>query len=227
MDKEQIEIKSYEIKKTKNGLEIPVINGVHLHSAYNPQKESLNLVEKYESQLHDKATLLVLGLGFGYHIEALLKRMSEIHGKDFEIAVLEPCLETVENLKRINPELLTKIHVFIGPDIESHYQNKALIRFLINKPLIVPHTSTFNLFNRFFKSFMTYQAPTTIAACREVLTNQKLINYFSNFPSEMNFSEIPNEIKKRQTPITDTTDFLILAFDEMTRSKTEKSRVTI
>ena len=36
-----------EIKESKTGLPIPVVNGVHLHSSYNPTKEAESFVEKF------------------------------------------------------------------------------------------------------------------------------------------------------------------------------------
>jgi hypothetical protein len=32
--------KQYEIKTSRNGLTVPVVNGIHLHSIYNPIKEA-------------------------------------------------------------------------------------------------------------------------------------------------------------------------------------------
>ena len=103
-------VTNYEIKRSKNGFDIPVINGVHLHSAYNPQKEATHFYEKYKDQINANSPILILGLGFGYHIEALFEYL-ENKQKPENIWVLEPSIETVEKYKKINPEIFSKFRL--------------------------------------------------------------------------------------------------------------------
>ncbi|MEI8346869.1 MAG: hypothetical protein WCG27_05350, partial [Pseudomonadota bacterium] len=62
-------VSTFEIKYSKTNHPIPVINGVHLHSVYNPIKEAETFISKQEKILKEKNHILFLGLGFGHHID--------------------------------------------------------------------------------------------------------------------------------------------------------------
>jgi len=69
------------IQVAKDGSPVPLLEGFCLHSLYQPLKEGEGLAEKFLSEntgLYDKP-LLVLGLGFGYHILPLLNRFKDIY----------------------------------------------------------------------------------------------------------------------------------------------------
>ena len=79
-----------ECKTAKNGQEIPVINEIHLHSSYNPEREAAGFCKSIESKLHHNQNFLVLGLGFGYHIQQITKYLKSINKDSYRIVVLEP-----------------------------------------------------------------------------------------------------------------------------------------
>lgn len=58
------------------------VEGVYLHSRYDPEREAAQLIDSAE--LDPKRPVLVVGLGLGYHVAALVQR-------GFTVAVLEPC----------------------------------------------------------------------------------------------------------------------------------------
>ena len=43
-----------EFKVSRNGLTVPVVRGVHLHSIYNPMKEAEAFAQGYEDILEEK-----------------------------------------------------------------------------------------------------------------------------------------------------------------------------
>lgn len=49
-----------------------------LHSSYNPRKEAENLVKSVEIS-NDAKSLLIIGIGAGFHIEEFLAKYSELH----------------------------------------------------------------------------------------------------------------------------------------------------
>ena len=83
-------IQSYEVKNSRTDQKVPVVNGVHLHSIYNPFKEAQALVEKYADQLTHKNEVLILGLGFAYHVNEIINYMTRVHGDNFRIVIVEP-----------------------------------------------------------------------------------------------------------------------------------------
>ena len=60
-----------EIKFSKTGLPIPLVNGTHLHSNYNPEREAEGFVTQNDDIISKSSRVLLFGLGFGYHIHQL------------------------------------------------------------------------------------------------------------------------------------------------------------
>ncbi len=52
------QICSYEVKDSKTNLKIPVVNGVHLHSVYDPINEAKLFAEKNEKIIYSKKNML-------------------------------------------------------------------------------------------------------------------------------------------------------------------------
>jgi spore maturation protein CgeB len=72
------------IVQSKDGFPIPKIAGVTLHSQYRPTEEGEKAVREFVSDPERKT--VVYGLGFGYHVEALLHKFSG------ELTVVEPLM---------------------------------------------------------------------------------------------------------------------------------------
>ena len=60
------------INLSKEGLPVPQIAGVSLHSQYHPVREAEQLTRNFKSD--DKSRIIVFGLGFGYHVLPLLQK---------------------------------------------------------------------------------------------------------------------------------------------------------
>jgi spore maturation protein CgeB len=73
-----------EVIHSKDGFPVPRISGVALHSQYYPLREAEKTVEKFVFNPNMKT--VVYGVGFGYHVQALLQKCSG------EITVVEPLM---------------------------------------------------------------------------------------------------------------------------------------
>ncbi len=97
------------------------INGITVHSAYNPVSEGKKWAESAMEKITGKPeSVIIFGLGFGYHIKALVELLRETYG--VKITVVEPSAESFDYIKE-NIEIsdfLEKngINVFV-PDAES------------------------------------------------------------------------------------------------------------
>ena len=67
---------------SRDGLPIPQVAGISLHSQYYPIKEAEQISRDFK--VYDDSRTVVLGLGFGYHILSLLKLS--------EVTVIEPLM---------------------------------------------------------------------------------------------------------------------------------------
>ncbi len=172
--------------KTKE--KIPVVSGVHLHSVYNPTKEALTLLDNNKDKIEKKTSVLVLGLGFAYHVNALYDYLKSMH-KSFELVVIEPNNNTtiacVENdLIKAQEGLV----IYSGKKIENLYKNEKFVNFLLRKPCIVQHAPSFNLYIDYFQSFLTYKAPQSVHDVFSELADKELKSYFSHMHESDTFN---------------------------------------
>ena len=107
----------FEIKVSKTGKPIPVIDGIHLHSAYDPIKEASKFIDGHLKSLRENNNVLVFGLGLGYHLEAIEKSCREIWGNNFQVMVIEPNANTYREFNLIRPVELTNTTIRCHEDI--------------------------------------------------------------------------------------------------------------
>ncbi|MBY0413323.1 MAG: hypothetical protein K2Q18_04125, partial [Bdellovibrionales bacterium] len=149
-------ISSFEIKTSRTEQKVPVVNGVHLHSIYNPYKEAENLINTHSLSLENKNEVLILGLGFGYHVNYAIEKLTEMYGNNFKVIVIEPSLQVHQEC--IGLDLLNKKNVLVysGFTAKELYSDLDLIHFLLRKPAMIAHPASFNLYQAYFKSFLTF-----------------------------------------------------------------------
>jgi spore maturation protein CgeB len=78
-------LETVEVILAKDGCPVPRIANVSLHSAYRPKEEALRAVSEHAVQ--EGLESVVYGLGFGYHVTALLEKVSG------QVTVVEPSME--------------------------------------------------------------------------------------------------------------------------------------
>lgn len=209
-------ISSYEVKTSRTEQKVPVVNGVHLHSIYNPFKEAENLINTSFDSLKNKNEVLILGLGFGYHVNCAIEKLTELYGNNFKIVVIEPNLKVHQDC--LNLELLNKKNVLVysGFTAQELYRDLDLIHFLLRKPAMIAHPASFNLYQLYFKTFLTFEAPTKIDDILKFTEVREVKNYLKNFDANCSFTEALYQ----QLPLKDefsSMDFLAMALVEMTK----------
>lgn len=212
-----INVDSYEIKSSRTEQKIPVINGVHLHSIYNPYKEAEALVEKHLDSLNAKSEVLILGLGFAYHVNEIIETLTKAHGDKFKIIVIEPNINVYNDCIELG--LLNKKNVLIyaGFTAKELYSDIDLIQFLLKKPTVIAHPPSFNLYQIYFKNFLTYEAPKTIGASQDYIAHDAVKRYLSSFESDSKLSDILNVTIPEKSRF-DEMDFIAMALAEMTKA---------
>jgi hypothetical protein len=213
-------ILSYEIKIARTEQPVPVINGVHLHSIYNPDKEADGLVAAQVENLQNKNEVLVLGLGFGYHVNAIIEKLTEFHGENFKVIVIEPNSKVYDDC--IEKNLLNKknLQIYAGFNANELYSDLDLVHLLLRKPAIIAHPASFNLYQLYFKQFLSFEAPKDIASIIGFVNSPVIKNYLSQFDGNVAlenalFNELPQKKEFSET------DFLAMALVEMTRKSIE------
>lgn len=213
-----METNGIELQSSRNGLSIPVINGVYLHSVYNPQKEAEAFVEKYEQILAKKNRIIVLGLGFGYHIEEVAKKLNE--KGSYKIVVIEPNQALVNVFQQTRPFYDNNIEIYSYTTIEEYYLNEGMAQFLREKPGIIKLDTSFNLNKEFFRDFLTFKAKPEIENYKDHLSQESKSLFGHRGESLFNISR---EIKKQRV-VSSKKDYLILALTEIAKNSNEVSQ---
>ena len=218
-------ITSYEVKTSRTEQKVPVVNGVHLHSIYNPFKEAESLIAPQMESLKTKNEVLILGLGFAYHVNVVVEKLTQIHGDNFSVIVIEPNPQVYADC--LSFDLLKKKNVLVYSGFNSTelYSDLDLIHFLLRKPAIIAHLPSFNLYQSYFKDILTFEAPQSINSIMGFVASLEIKKYLSSFNpdstlEEVLYNDIPNKTQ------FDQTDFLAMALVEMTRKSHERKLAT-
>lgn len=204
-----------EVKESKTGHPVPVVNGVHLHSSYNPTKEAESFVEKFNDQLAENKFVLVFGLGFGYHIDRIYYQMKRCWGDQFQIMVIDPLLKTEELLnENRDTDYGKRVVIHSGLTVSEIYDNRDIVDFLALKPMVIPHTASFNLFQDYFKSFMSFVAKNDLDSIACHVSDPEFKKYLLAQESRSYF-ELVNSINSKKTD-WNKWDYLVLALNSIT-----------
>jgi hypothetical protein len=203
---------TFETKISRNGLTVPVINNIHLHSIYNPIKEAEAFADNIIQTLQNRNNILVLGLGYGYHIEQIAQRLAQFHD-NYHIVILEPNTTLVDSFNLKRPFEDKNIQIVNSLDVDAVFSDINFVQFLRKKPAIVKHDTSYTLNKTFFTKFLKFQAPNNFDIYFNLLNKnaQNIFNTYNNL--DQNFENMINQISMKNT-ITNA-DFLLLALGEI------------
>jgi len=208
-------INSYEIETGPLGLKVPVINGIHLHSIYNPEKEAKDLIKENLGMIGQKNAILILGLGFGYHLKELVNFYKTHWGNDFLVAVVEPLDQTVLECEKLNLLPPENVLIFSGMEINDLYANVSFTDFLLKRPGVLPHPPSLNFFDGYFRELLSRKAPKNLKDISEQIKSPEIKKYLSKFSPDLPFDNfLANDLEKK-VALDDPHDFLFHALKEL------------
>lgn len=164
---------SLRVIEAKSGNLIPVLNNHSLHSTLDPINEAKLDVQNKIDAIKKANIIIVLGLGFGYHVDEIRKA-----NPDAIVWVIEPNINLIQEYlsQDIHP-VDAKIHC--EPSIDQLFKTDHFIQLLLNKPTIYCHKNSVEANGDYFKKFLNYQAP---KFCTDYLESidYNLRGYFDN-----------------------------------------------
>ncbi len=214
-------VNSYSVKSSKSGHKIPVINDIHLHSTYNPIREAESLIDQNSTLIKSRPNLLILGLGFGYHVNLANKLLASAQYNSYHIMVIEPVKRTFSDCVTLNLLDRKNTSIYAGEKIESLYANNCFTDFLLKAPTVFAHPSSFNLHNQYFKDLLAFEASDDISVTAQNINDQALRNYLLSFPNHQTLDRTMDYIKIEKHPINSEYDHLLLAFKHMITPSTK------
>ncbi len=207
------------IKHSKSGVPIPVVNNIHLHSVYDPETEAKSFIESNKNIYEKKQNILVLGLGFGYHIQELYLKLTELYQENFEIVVIEPLEEVYTEYYRSTRIRMKNTTYFTKKRTQDLYSNQEFIQFLMKKPGILAHPASFNLHIDYFKSILSYEASSRLTDIASLCKDGNLKSYLLSKKDFLTLDQLSSSYGKKRK-ITSKFDFLIKAHDIIDNIKT-------
>jgi len=199
---------SVSFSQSKSGHKIPMVNGVYLHSVYDPIKEAESLVAEHEKNLEKENNVLILGLGYGYHINEIRSKLMLNFGTDYNIYVIEPNPNIVKFVKEDRMIFDGPIKIICKQTLDDIFSETNFVDFLMKKPTLISHSSSFNLYSEFFKEFMSFEKHDSFSTNINILKNMSLKNMLLSGNEESSFSSaIDNLIIKDKKESKDS--FLI------------------
>ncbi len=144
-----------------------VINGIHLHSEVDPYKEAEIFCNKYEKEIFSNDVHIILGLGVGYHLNELIKRLYKAE-KKINILVIEPNKDMIANYQDDYSQFAEIPGIqFYSDKPDELYENESFINVLYKKPAILIHQNSYEANKEYFYSFLTYKASDNLADFRK------------------------------------------------------------
>ena len=208
-----LEVETYEIQESKNGLKIPIINGVHIHSPYNPEKEGNTLFNQHADALKKKSNILVLGLGYGYHLKGIINYFKS-NNRSFQISVIEPNNQIVQDCLKLNQISFEGIKIYCYASINKLFESPELINFLLKRPIIVPHAPSFNLYKKYFTEYLTYKCTDNLEYIISILKDKEAKRYFQSHIEKESITRC-FETSKRSKQFKENFDFALSAFGNL------------
>lgn len=122
----------YELEKAKNENLTLKYEDRYIHSKYDPVNEGMRFAKANIDNFNDK-TILVYGLGLGYHIKA----MADMVNNDILIYVFEYNMNLINYCKKVNPDIFKYNNIkIIGSDEKNFYEKFSDLLNISNKLII-------------------------------------------------------------------------------------------
>ena len=212
---ENASLYKYEIKVAKTDHKVPVVNDVHLHSIYNPIREAAGLIAKNKKLIKVKNEVLILGLGFGYHVSEAIVALKEKWGTNYKVIVIEPNEKVYRDYLEFNEISDSNLTIYAGYEVRELYKNRDLVNYLLIKPGIIAHPASFNLYEDYFKNLLSYQSPKNVGSFDEYIESVVLRDNIKRLNQNVDISSSILESTKDRREELDQTDHFFMAFHEM------------
>jgi hypothetical protein len=115
-----------QILEAKNGQPTLTVNDVLIHSKYDPSREAVAFIDHHKAIYQDKDCVVAYGLGFGYHIKELLKRMNsdcKLYVFEADAGILE-IAKTLDVVQEVLSDHRVKLIEGYNNDFLSEFSEK-------------------------------------------------------------------------------------------------------
>ncbi len=200
-----------QIKTSKSGHLIPLVEQMSLHSEYDPIREARKLVEDFDKTIIKNPNFIVYGLGFAYHIIELIDRMIKIHGTNASITVIEPNESLVKAYQESCFPVPQIVTIFCTDNVEDLFRQEDFIQILGQKPPVLRHPQSYMLNKTFFDSVDNYRPAQDLKSTRTHLKDFSVRKELGHYSQQSTLQQIYKDTTVQDRWI----DHLIAAFGEV------------
>lgn len=196
---------------------VPKIDNIELHSIYDPQKEANVLRLKYIDKIKKNNSILVLGLGFAYHIDQIITELEKHHKRNYKLLIVEQNSAIYHVFLKNFPEKLKNANIDIihGQKIKNLYRNISFLNLLAKHPVIITHPQSFHMYRKYFDELLSWRIDNRLETIAPIIKNGELAHFLREQSEKhetiddlIRFSHSKNHCKHQ---------LLLLAFNEINK----------
>jgi hypothetical protein len=161
-----------EFLRSRTGSWVPVVQDTLLHSTINPEAEAKNFIDSQWVNLKNAKSVIIFGLGGGFHINELLTRQA------FEIVVIENSRELTRQLQEKSPKLFESIDVLSGLACDMVFKEPEIIKACSTHFTLLQHPASFRRAQFYYSSILKALNQRTVTGLRELTKGNEKLNRF-------------------------------------------------
>jgi hypothetical protein len=201
-----------EIVQSKSGHPVPKYKDILIHSQFDPEKEAMIFLSAYESIISSQSILIVMGYGFGYHVEALAKMIKD---KEKYIFVIEPDISLFKKslMFRDISSFIDDVTFIVGYPIEKLFETPGFYKLLTVARHPIGFKPAVSLNQDYFIEFVTRRSSNLTKHLRlEASDNKEMISILEPFSEDelVDITKLTESIMTREAPLTKTEKILLL-----------------
>jgi hypothetical protein len=143
-----------EILQSKNGHPVPKVRGFLVHSAFDPVKEAEVFIKSCESIIESQDILLVMGYGFGYHVDELVKKVEDNPNKS--IFVIEPSVAFFKKVLQMRDirKIIDRVTFIVGFSVSRLFSIPGFYKILNAAPYTIGYNPAVKVNEDYFVEFI-------------------------------------------------------------------------
>lgn len=154
-----------EVVQAKNGSPVLIKNGKYLASSFDPQKEAETWWSHCHRLVKHAEGIFVLGLGSGYHIEAI-----KIHRSDLPLTVIECDKEIVDAIQ--SRVASNQVEILWETDWRRVYQAPGVSEKVRNNYAVLMHPGSYAVEPEYFSNAHKFLLARSVEGLFALLKNR-------------------------------------------------------
>ncbi len=204
-----------EFIKSKDEFWIPVIDKKTLHSTVNPILEAEKLIREDIGRWMEAKTIIVLGLGGGYHIDELKRVVAG------QIVVIEASEKLARSVQEKRPEVFENVEVLAGFSPGLLLKEEAILNSFSNSHAIFRHPASLRIAPDYYRSVQEILGSRSLPTIKNLSArNWELKNFFDNLnwveSEDVTLQKMATQIQNSSNKLSDAS-MIWLALRELVK----------